>query len=202
MDNDTAFRMISDITTSLPVLPAVSHSSPPSSSLNNLTIVTMQDVCRDRYGNFPVVLFKLFTCSMCYKYLFHTNNQLTPHENRPWHLVPVADSNAYNVNLSIPADITNQTVKDLVCSSLTDENCSRWTECCHAALQCCQEQLASPKRNGSEGAFCPRTWDGYGCVGDADPGERVWMSCPSYVEHASVRGKSSSLFHSEYETFK
>ena len=187
--------MISDTTTSLPELHAGIHSLPPSSNFHNLTYFTMQDVCRDRYGNLPVVVFKLFTCSMCYKYLFHTGNELMPHEKKPWNLVPVAGSEAYRSDLSLGADITNQTVKDIVCSSLTDENCSRWTECCQAALLCCREQLASPRRNESEGSFCPRTWDGYGCVGDTDPGQRVWISCPSYVEHASVSGKCCvSLF--------
>lgn len=180
--------MSSDIVTSLPVSHAVIQFSSTSAGFYSWADSTMQDVCRDRYGDLPVVLFRLFSCSMCYKYLFHTGNQLMPHDKQPWKLVPVAGS-SYNRNLSINVDITNQTVRDIVCGSLSDENCSRWTDCCQAALKCCQEQLATPRRNESEGAFCPRTWDGYGCFGDADPGQRAQIYCPSYVEHASINGK-------------
>ena len=155
----------------------------------NYQLLEMQEMCRDRYGELPVVLFKLFSCSMCYKYLFHTGNQLMPQDKQPWKLTPVNGSALYRTDLSISADITNQTVKDIVCSSLTEDNCSRWTDCCYEALSCCQAQLEAPKLNASDGTICPRTWDGYGCFSDAFAGDRVHISCPSYVEHASVSGK-------------
>lgn len=150
----------------------------------------MQDVCRDRYRDWPVLFFKLVSCSMCYKYLFHGGgNELTPREGQPWKLTPVPGSPSYKSNMSVYADITNQTVRDIVCSTLNDENCSRWTDCCQAAITCCHTQLSTPRKNISSELFCPRTWDGYGCFGDTLPGERVEISCPSYVEHATQGGK-------------
>ena len=154
------------------------------SNLESINYFNMQEFCRSRYGELSVVLFKLFSCSMCYKYLFHTGNQLVPEAKQPWKLTSVTGN-----NLSINADVTNQTVKDIVCNTLTEENCSRWTDCCYAAISCCQAQLATPNTNASEGPFCPRTWDGYACFGDTFPGNRVHIACPSYVEHASVSGK-------------
>lgn len=149
----------------------------------------MQDVCRDRFRDWPVLFFKLVSCSMCYKYLFHAGgNELTPGEGQPWKLTPVPGSRLYKSNMTIYADITNQTVKDIVCSTLNDENCSRWTDCCQAAIACCHTQLSTPRKNISSDLFCPRTWDGYGCFGDTVPGERVEISCPSYVEHATQGG--------------
>lgn len=150
----------------------------------------MQEICRDRHGDLPVFLFKLYTCAMCYKYLFHAGNELVPHKKQPWKLGPIPGSSSYRSDLLFEADITNQTVRDLVCSTLNGENCSRWTDCCHAARSCCEAQLATPRRNISQGEFCPRTWDGYGCFGDTLPGQRVEIPCPRYVDHASAEARA------------
>lgn len=149
----------------------------------------MQELCRDRFVELPVALFRLFSCSMCYKYLFHTGNELQPHSKQPWTLVPIDGSDFYSQNFSVTADVTNTTSVDLVCNFLTGDNCKRWTDCCNAAILCCQNQLSTPKRNTSGDSFCPRTWDGYGCFGDTNPGTRTYISCPSYVEHSSASGK-------------
>ncbi|XP_045169718.2 calcitonin gene-related peptide type 1 receptor-like isoform X3 [Mercenaria mercenaria] len=146
----------------------------------------MQAVCRERFFELPVALFRLFSCSMCYKYLFHTGNELQPHSQQPWTLVPTKDSDNYSQNFSVIADVSNVTSRDLICNSLIGDDCKRWTDCCYAAISCCQKQLATAKRNLSESAFCPRTWDGYGCFGDTDSDTRTYISCPSYIEHADT----------------
>lgn len=151
----------------------------------------MQELCRDRFLDLPAALFRLFSCSMCYKYLFYVDNELTPHTNQPWTLIPIPGSNVYSQNVSVIADVMNMTSVDFVCNSLTDDDCKRWTDCCSAAISCCQKQLSTPKRNVSTGAFCPRTWDGYGCFEDTMPSTRAYVSCPGYVEHASTSGNFS-----------
>lgn len=145
----------------------------------------MEVLCRDRYFELPVTIFRLLTCSMCYKYLFYTGNELQPHSEQPWMLVPVNGSKFYSQNFSVIANVTNITSVGQVCDSLTDKNCNRWKDCCHAAISCCERQLSTPKRIISDRAFCPRTWDGYGCFEDTEPGTRTYLSCPSYVELSS-----------------
>jgi hypothetical protein len=132
---------------------------------------------------------------MCYKYLFYSGNELQPHSQQPWTLVPTNTSNVYTKNFSVLADINDAISKGLVCDSLTNEDCSRWTDCCQAAISCCDMQLRTPKNNRSELSFCPRTWDGYSCFGDTEVGTRAHISCPSYVQHADTSGKIATKYN-------
>ncbi|KAL4222384.1 hypothetical protein ACF0H5_018423 [Mactra antiquata] len=146
----------------------------------------MNEICRDRLMELPVHLFNLFSCSMCYKYLFNDKQDLRPNPRSLLTLISDAGSDVYPQNFSVIADVTNSTNRNLVCKSLNTDECTRWTDCCYAAISCCQKQLSTPKRNISNGLFCPRTWDGYGCFDDAEPDTRSYISCPSYIEHAST----------------
>ena len=148
----------------------------------------MEGICRDRYLELPITLFRLFTCSMCYKYLFHSGSDLQPHSQQPWILVPSLDSDIYPGNFSVLADIDNETSRDVICYSLGDGDCKRWTDCCYAAVECCRQQLSTPRLNVSARRYCPRTWDGYGCFGDTDPGTRTYITCPSYVQYSDESG--------------
>jgi hypothetical protein len=149
----------------------------------------MEGLCRDRYTELPVTLFRLVTCSMCYKYIFNYGSDLQPHSQQPWTLVSLTDSEVYTQNISIVADIRNATSRNLICHSLTEEECTKWTDCCYASISCCDEQLSSSKRNNSYKNYCPRTWDGYRCFKDTEPGSRTYFSCPSYVAHSDVSSK-------------
>lgn len=150
----------------------------------------MQEWCSYRSFNLTATMFQVFTCSMCYRYLFHFESQLSPSPKEPWKLVPSQSGmENYSANFSVSADVTNKTSRDLVCNSLTDEDCSRWMDCCYAAIACCRRQLSTPLRNVNDGHFCPRTWDGYGCFDDTKPSSRAYLQCPSYVEHASTSGE-------------
>ena len=149
----------------------------------------MEGLCRDRYSELPVTLFRLVTCSMCYKYIFNYGSELQPNSEQPWTLVSLKDSQVYSQNTSILADIRNETSKDLICHSLTKEECQKWTDCCFAAISCCDEQLRSPARNNSYSSFCPRTWDGYRCFKDTDAGSRTYFACPTYIDHTDVSRK-------------
>lgn len=144
----------------------------------------MEGICRDRYLKLPVTLFRLFTCSMCYKYLFHSGSDLQPHSQQPWILVPSVESDHYQQNFSVLADVHNVTLRGQICDSLTRDDCKRWTDCCYAAIDCCSEQLRTPTVNAADGLYCPRTWDGYGCFKDTVPGSRTYIPCPSYVAYS------------------
>ncbi|WAQ94302.1 CALRL-like protein [Mya arenaria] len=144
-------------------------------------------ICRDRLFELPVNIFNVFSCSMCYKYLFHTRNKLTPQTEKPWMLVPTENGRThYSDNFSVLADVKDAKYRDVICNSLNRDDCTRWTDCCQAAIRCCQKQLGIPLSNVTSGVFCPRTWDGYSCFDDVLPSTRVQLSCPSYIEHGST----------------
>ncbi|WAQ94299.1 CALRL-like protein [Mya arenaria] len=142
--------------------------------------------CRDRLFELPVNIFNVFSCSMCYKYLFHTGNKLTPQIEKPWMLVPAENARTqYADNFSVLADVKDAKNRDVICNSLNRDDCTRWMDCCKAAIRCCQKQLSISQSNVSSG-LCPRTWDGYSCFDDVMSSTRVQLSCPSYIEHGST----------------
>ncbi|KAL3831826.1 hypothetical protein ACJMK2_023528 [Sinanodonta woodiana] len=147
-------------------------------------------LCRDRYGLFPPDMFKLITCSMCYSYLFRLKGHLTTNLTSPTELVPKTPQGPYPQGTCIKADVDNNDAVNSVCSTLSSEDCTRWTRCCEAAVRCCDRQLNEPPRNTTE-LFCPRTWDGFGCFGDTDASQKVYIHCPLYVEYASPWGNVS-----------
>ncbi|XP_052792350.1 calcitonin gene-related peptide type 1 receptor-like [Mya arenaria] len=144
-------------------------------------------ICRDRLFELPVNIFNLFSCSMCYKYLFHTENKLSPQIEKPWMLVATKYwPTHYAENFSVLADVKEAKYRDVICSSLNRDDCTRWMDCCQAAIRCCQKQLSTPLSNFTSNVFCPRTWDGYSCFDDALPSTTVEVACPSYVEYGST----------------
>ena len=65
----------------------------------------------------------------------------------------------------------------------------RWQECGEAGIQCCENQITTPVRDpNTAGKYCQRTWDGYGCWTDTDPGQVVEIACPSFMPHAIRTG--------------
>ncbi|WAQ94304.1 hypothetical protein MAR_006775 [Mya arenaria] len=142
--------------------------------------------CRDRLFELPLNIFNVFSCSMCYKYLFHTGNKLTPQIEKPWMLVPAENARThYADNFSVLADVKDAKPRDVICNSLNRDDCTRWMNCFQAAIRCCQKQLSIPLSNVTSG-LCPRTWDGYSCFDDVLQSTRVKLSCPSYIEHGST----------------
>jgi hypothetical protein len=127
---------------------------------------------------------------MCYKYLFHSGSDLQPHSQQPWILVPSVESDHYQQNFSVLADVHNVTLRDQICDSHTRADCKRWTDCCYAAIDCCSEQLRTPTVNAADERYCPRTWDGFGCFKDTVPGSRTYIPCPSYVAYSDESGST------------
>ncbi|XP_052812035.1 calcitonin gene-related peptide type 1 receptor-like [Mya arenaria] len=136
------------------------------------------DVCRDSYGVFAnLSVFNIWTCSLCYVYLF-PNGPLRFNYN-------VSNPGLIKVENIISGNIHIETTSD-VCESLGGYDCERWRDCCQAADTCCtrQRSISPDSRLG----HCPRTWDGWSCFDDTSPGKCVRLSCPSYVQYGSLKG--------------
>lgn len=143
--------------------------------------------CRDRIGLFPEEVFKLWTCSMCYSYLFPDAVPLTPNGSKNF---PKLD--AWNGSASYTPDIENSTSKDLICATLSSDDCRRWSSCCIAALMCCQRQISITFYD-PPGHYCPPTWDGFSCFEATRAGTKAIISCPSYIDQAVPSGKRKCL---------
>ncbi|XP_048247585.1 calcitonin receptor-like [Haliotis rufescens] len=134
--------------------------------------------CRDRIGLFPEEVFKLWTCSMCYSYLFPDAVPLTPNGSKNF---PKLDT--WNGSASYTPNIENSTSKDLICATLSNDDCRRWSSCCIAALMCCQRQISITFYD-PPGHYCPPTWDGFSCFEATRAGTKAIISCPSYIDQA------------------
>jgi hypothetical protein len=149
--------------------------------------------CRDRLGVLPLQVYKLVTCTMCYSFLFHGGKEFRP-GRQPLELVAVNGSSVPYGTIIRP-DIDNGTGIDVVCETLSSEDCLHWRTCCRAAVACCKRHAENAHDIVSERpGVCPRTWDGFGCFDDTPAGERVRITCPSYLEHAAPAGKCFHWF--------
>ncbi|ESP04240.1 hypothetical protein LOTGIDRAFT_170937 [Lottia gigantea] len=146
--------------------------------------------CRDRYGEFSKGMFNLWTCAMCYHYLFQDKMELRV--NWP-HGHTLTAGNSSESSIIIYPDIYNHSVTSLVCKTLDTRDCNRWTECCKAAAKCCEKQLHErlPAKIGDDS--CPRTWDGFSCVDAAKKRTTVYLACPSYIEQRSAMGRAEKI---------
>ncbi|XP_045169425.1 calcitonin gene-related peptide type 1 receptor-like [Mercenaria mercenaria] len=135
----------------------------------------MDGVCRDSFGLLNNSIFNVWTCSLCYMYLFPTEklkfnfNRISPG------LIDVDVRNASDLKST-----------EYICDSLDEYDCTRWKDCCRSAEQCCQHQRDTPFPTKKK--VCPRTWDGYSCFEDTYPGDTAKISCPSYMKYGDLRG--------------
>lgn len=110
----------------------------------------MELACRDRFGVFNATFFKLWTCSMCYTYLFHDSSPAFITIPPNGHQLVALPSSPHPPGLTVQADVDDPVVVDLVCATLGGAGCNRWTSCCRAAQQCCEEQA---KQSSSSSSF-------------------------------------------------
>lgn len=164
-------------------------------------------LCRDSMGISDFSVYQLWTCSMCYFFLFQPDPHLTPNGPNASTLISRKGS-VYPEGTVILPDIDDRLAVDQVCQSLTGSECSQWTSCCRAARQCCYNQNVSPNRSknaleksgirseyygktyGHAEKGCPGTWDGYGCWNSTLAGTRVQITCPSYIPRSGPAGMS------------
>ena len=130
-------------------------------------------------------MFSLLACAACYDYLFYDQSGAGA---APRMRAYAGWLRAPNTSVLVPADAANATTRAAVCATLDDDGCFRWAQCCGAAADCCRQQLT--KVNGTRGVtWCPRTWDGYACWGDARPATTVYRPCPAFLPHVLPGGE-------------
>lgn len=140
-------------------------------------------LCRDTFGYLNSSLFQLWTCSMCYSYLFHKSAHLRPNFDKR---NPKLLHNLTTDIQEVLPDIHDYQSVSEICSFLDKTNCERWKDCCSAAVSCCERQLnAFPTTD----LKCPMTWDGFGCVDSTDPGTNSIIECPDFIEYGFSSGK-------------
>ncbi|XP_050418451.1 calcitonin receptor [Patella vulgata] len=141
----------------------------------------MEEMCRDRVGLFNVAFYKLWTCAMCYSYLFRNEMELQSNGNIG--LVSV-NGTVFPPGTTLYPHIDNQTGMDMVCETLDSYDCYRWTSCCENAMSCCDRQRSTANYSGP-GKYCPRTWDGFGCFDDTPASDVSYIKCPEYIDQAN-----------------
>ena len=118
--------------------------------------VQMEAVCRDRFGALSLPVFQVWSCTLCYHYLFPDLSP-RPHPSPPH---PSAMSgwggqsgSAHLSNLSIVSPRGGEAVSpnmsspealSRVCAWLHPQQCRSWLTCCHSAALCCQRQVLGP----------------------------------------------------------
>lgn len=161
--------------------------------------------CRYRDRVLHVRIFKMITCSMCYYWMYPQGNVFnarTPARpskdpgNYSTDKLPIFSPTSTPIPTPAPnpipaPDIENNTVMQLLCNMLGDEEkCQRWRDCCSAALACCHQQQTDDNvlAQNLNSPFCPRTWDGYTCWKDTPANSRVSNKCPDYVHEYVTPG--------------
>ena len=170
--------------------------------------------CTDRYGSAPVDTFNHRSCAMCYAFLFQHGKPLVPMGLQLDYLGLMpnlnnlfvnasdtdSDNQGYNeISTSLHPDVQNQTITELICTTLNDDECNRWQSCCHSAQTCCRRQLDT--LSAVPDGYCWRTWDGYSCWEDTPPNTYGYKTCPAFIEHSlserkyltRERSKSSTI---------
>ncbi|KAK7508579.1 hypothetical protein BaRGS_00000145, partial [Batillaria attramentaria] len=124
--------------------------------------------------------FNLHSCAWCFHFLARIPNDVRPHRQHPV-LVVIGNRTSYPRGTVLIPDVTNASDVSSVCKIVPGAMCERWKECCVAARQCCQRQVAGePYVNGT----CPRTWDGWSCFDDTEPGTVEYVTCPDFLQYA------------------
>lgn len=149
-------------------------------------------LCRDRFWSMPKKEFSISSCSKCYVYLIRESPQFV--QGR--HVGPLSTVYGLVYNGSqlgrgymyLPTS-HNQSVLDIVCSTMTQVDCRRWIDCCYAATECCDKQRITPVPPTS-GPMCEQTWDGWSCWAYTQAGQNVSGICPTFIPYSQPEGKT------------
>ena len=141
---------------------------------------TSNAACQDRYGVLPVPRFNLRACTMCYEFLFKREKELLALQPTLEYLMS-RNATHGTVWKPIAPDIQNETVAEVICSTLDHRECARWRACCTSAFKCCARQQRTIKTTKRVEGQCEQTWDGYSCWDDTSAGQTVSVTCPSYI---------------------
>lgn len=153
--------------------------------------MTTLPLCRDAFGYFNTSVFQLWTCSLCYSYLFQETSLLRPNLNRDYPRLLRNNSGRISEDLSIIPDINDADRVSEICSYLDKTNCERWKACCTSAISCCEKQ--SHLDVSEDVSQCPATWDGFMCVDAAKTGTTSTLTCPDFIEYGFSSGRNSYI---------
>lgn len=142
-------------------------------------------LCRDTFGYFNSSAFSLWTCSLCFTYLFPKSKYLRFNWEQDQ---PRLFSNKSDAVEYFQTNIRSSEDKTKICSHLSEPDCERWQSCCKSAISCCNKQSSY---RSSSGKYCPLTWDGFSCVDQAKPGALSTINCPEFIQFGFSSGKLS-----------
>ena len=143
--------------------------------------------CRERYGRlFPRDIFERRACAMCYVYLFPSGQTpLALGGSFADGLRPISENNTLSdISDTVYPDPHNSSSLDLICTTLTSDECSKWSSCCKTGAKCCEEQLNAAEATSATHARCLATWDGYSCWKGQNAGSTSIQRCPSFLPYS------------------
>lgn len=144
-----------------------------------LSILKSENIitCRGRFGLDTKEFFAYKYCILCFQYM-------------PDHMFPKGRIEfIFNINKTVIDPTTNQTFlfdpKDksspMYKSFANDNDARKWTDCCQAAVECCDKMLKDPVLEKAGEKYCPRTWDGWQCWSDTLANTTVSEICPNHI---------------------
>lgn len=145
-------------------------------------------MCRESHGYLNSSSFNMWTCMLCYNYLFQHRKSVMLEPN--WNKIypRLIGKNMTTVqSMQFITDLENSAHTEKICKTLTPTDCVLWKSCCQSASKCCSSQIhkrSDTIRNGS----CPMTWDGFGCFLDTPMGTIATITCPQYIEYGFSSG--------------
>jgi len=159
--------------------------------------------CRDRFSAVDELSFRRRACTMCFVYLFPGVGALQPSIGNYTDLVRLNGSDVVERYVVDSEDVASL---DRLCRHFSGDvggrdGCSRWTQCCTKASECCRQQRRRSSRSRlAESASvpvvapaaCAATWDGFSCWDSAPAGSVVYQQCPEYMPRADVTGSCVS----------
>ncbi|XP_023219261.1 calcitonin gene-related peptide type 1 receptor-like [Centruroides sculpturatus] len=135
-------------------------------------------ICRGRNWYFSKDIFAVYHCLLCFYYI-------------PEHMFPEGKIKlSYIPSKNLVRDLrTNQTFvldpknksSSVYQNFANDRDASKWTDCCQAAIDCCDKMLSDPPLPKTDKKYCPRTWDGWQCWPDTLAGTTASGVCENHV---------------------
>ena len=145
--------------------------------------------CRISLGTFNASFYNIWTCSLCYTYLF-PNSEFKTSDNISQPGLRTFSEITYH------PDVTSLDSLEPMCSELGTTDCDRWKDCCEIAVKCCERQLENTTYLAEPA--CPSTWDGWTCFDVAQPSSTVQTVCPRFLKYGNLDGKHGNLLSLYY----
>ncbi|KAG8176482.1 hypothetical protein JTE90_017539 [Oedothorax gibbosus] len=140
-----------------------------SPSLGKLPVVR----CRTERGqHLPHEQYTSDTCARCYRYMPALAFREKLQYNGKFGALfdPSTNTTHYVGSLNVTQEVLS--------SFLDNSFADKWRACCSAAWHCCNDMAMAPT---TPKGYCPRTWDGWQCWPDAEPGTVSREPCQDHI---------------------